>query len=81
MGIEDHIEHQDIFKKGGGVDANIVTKIDFTKITRLEIIDHTKPLLEGGGRVYSVWTDEDVFTPSVQDGGRTLKIFLTPKDS
>lgn len=65
--------------------------MDTSKVTRVEVIDHTKGFLEGG-RVYTYWseynTDDDVFgdpdipNPTVfvqlQDDNRTLKIFIGP---
>lgn len=47
------------------------------KINRVEIIDHTKPVEEGGGRVYSKIDPKLKVSVSVQDDGRTLKIFLS----
>jgi len=51
------------------------------KVTRIEVIDHTKEV--GGGRVYSFWSEyhkSDIKNPKVelaiQDGGRTLKILI-----
>lgn len=44
-------------------------------VTRFEVIDHTKSLEDGGGRVmvkYGVKVDI-----SMQDRGRTIKVFLT----
>ena len=47
------------------------------KITRLEVIDHTKPLEDGGGRTVLVNYDEDkVISFDLQDEGRTLKVFI-----
>lgn len=44
-------------------------------ITRVEIIDRTKPYDEGGGRVYTNYEVKDAWI-SEQDEGRTLKIFI-----
>lgn len=50
-----------------------------SKVSRLEIIDHTLPLEKGGGRAY-VKRDENVeIELSVQDEGRTLKVFIRRK--
>jgi hypothetical protein len=56
------------------------SQIDTSKVTRVEIIDHTK---EGRGRVYTFWNQynkKDIENPRVtvhlQDEGRTLKIFI-----
>lgn len=50
-------------------------------ITRIEVIDRSKSLEEGGGRVF---LDLDVNNAwvSVQDEGKTLKVFIneTPHD-
>ena len=45
------------------------------KVTRVEIIDHTKTLEDWWGRVFSRWDLEEVEL-HVQDKGKTLKIFL-----
>ena len=45
-------------------------------VTRLEIIDHTRPLEEGGGRTVIFWDDNKNIELSLQDGGKTLKIFI-----
>jgi hypothetical protein len=55
--------------------------VNTDKVTRVEVIDHTKPVEQGGGRAY-------VFSPpnsiddlkvklSLQDDGRTLKVFIS----
>jgi hypothetical protein len=52
------------------------------KVTRVEVIDHTRPVEDGGGRVYAYWTDtpEDrKVSYSLQDNDRTLKIFIEKK--
>lgn len=51
-----------------------------TRVNRVEVIDHTP---EGEGRVFVKWTEGDFeFETSVQDGGKTLKIFLKePEDA
>lgn len=49
------------------------------KVNRLEIIDHTKPAEEGGGRVFVKRDDNFTLGMDIQDDGRTLKIFLGPK--
>lgn len=53
--------------------------MDTSKVTRIEIIDHTKE----EGRVYTFWnqyTRKDIPNPKVevmlQDDGRTLKVFI-----
>lgn len=49
--------------------------MDTSKVTRFEVIDHTKDVLDGGGRVL---VQHDVKVElSLQDDGKTLKVFLT----
>ena len=46
-------------------------------ITRLELIDLTKPLEEGGGRTVMISPEDDLLiTYELQDQNRTLKIFI-----
>lgn len=47
------------------------------KINRVEVIDHTLPLEQGGGRAYVKWQDGINVELQLQDEGRTLKIFIT----
>jgi len=55
--------------------------MDTSKINRVEVINHTKPLEEGGGRAYVYWDtkNKSKVELSVQDDSRTLKIFITDK--
>ena len=60
---------------------------DISKVTRLEVIDHTRSVERGGGRAYTYWHEydaEDIEKPrielSFQDEGRTLKIFIRSQD-
>jgi hypothetical protein len=60
--------------------------MDTSKVNRVEVIDHTKSVEDGGGRCYVYWsehTPEDSPNPYVfldlQDDGRTLKIFIAKK--
>jgi len=46
-----------------------------TKASRFEVIDHSKTLEQGGGRVFSKQDCKSVDI-SYQDDGRTIKIFL-----
>ena len=46
------------------------------KINRVEVIDHTKSVEDGGGRAYVKWEDELDVAIDIQDEGRTLKIFI-----
>ena len=46
------------------------------EINRIEVIDHTKSVENGGGRVYVLRGDDISITTSVQDDGRTLKVFI-----
>lgn len=50
--------------------------MDTAKVTRVEVIDHTLPLSEGGGRCYMRWDDKIAVELSLQDDGRTLKVFI-----
>ncbi len=55
--------------------------MDTVRVNRFELIDHTKTLREGGGRAFTKWVNENfVVQFSLQDGNRTLKIFLMPLD-
>lgn len=47
------------------------------KVTRVEVIDHTKDFEEGGGRAYVNWKDTNKVELSFQDEGRTLKVFIS----
>lgn len=53
-------------------------EIDLTDVKRLEIINHAKNNLEIG-RVLTLRADRDfkVLDASIQDGGLTLKLFLS----
>lgn len=50
--------------------------MDTSKVNRVEVIDHTKSLEEGGGRAYVFWEDSAKVELSLQDEGRTLKVFI-----
>lgn len=59
-------------------------ELNLERTTRIEVIDHTRLLEDGGGRVYTYWNNydkQDVKNPkielSIQDNGQTLKIFIT----
>lgn len=49
------------------------------KVCRLEIIDHTKPIEEGGGRAYVKWDKNIKVEVYLQDDDRTLKVFVSNK--
>ena len=52
-----------------------------TKVNRVEVIDHTKSTSDGGGRVF-IFREEGVSVSlSLQDEGRTLKVFIKPVDN
>lgn len=52
--------------------------MDTSKVTRVEIIDHTKPVDKGGGRVYGLYTEASSRVElQLQDDGRTLKVFIS----
>lgn len=45
------------------------------EVTRLEVIDRSKGIEEGGGRVYTNYKINDCWV-DVQDGGKTIKVFI-----
>lgn len=49
-------------------------------VTRLEYVDYTKSLNDGGGRVVVVHNPSVKLSGSLQDGGRTLKIFIDERN-
>ena len=51
--------------------------IDTGKVTRVEIIDLTKPVGKGGGRVFTMWDEDIKVDVDLQDKDRTLKIFIS----
>lgn len=58
------------------------------EVTRLEIIDHSEPvmnergdLLEGKGRTVIFWDANKQVESSIQDKGRTLKLFISDRKS
>lgn len=54
---------------------------EYTRVNRLEVIDHTKDFEKGGGRAYIKWEDYEFGVHlQHQDNGRTLKIFLSRKE-
>ena len=47
-------------------------------VNRLEVIDHTKGLDDGGGRTYIKWEDSNFRVRyDIQDDGHTIKIFIS----
>lgn len=50
------------------------------KITRLEIIDYTKSIEDGGGRTVIFYDKTKKIELDVQDMGETLKIFITNRE-
>lgn len=52
------------------------------KINKIEVIDHTKDLKDGGGRVYMFWSKEGGTEVELdyQDGGKTLKVSINNKE-
>lgn len=46
------------------------------KITRLEVIDYTKDVLDDSRRAYFNWDKDNKIDLSFQDDNRTLKIFI-----
>ncbi len=53
--------------------------MDTSKVTRVEVIDYTKPIDQGGGRSYTFRKGGVVVELSLQDDERTLKIFIGNK--
>lgn len=53
--------------------------INTSKVNRIEVIDHTKSFEQGGGRAYVFWEDGVNVELSLQDDGRTLKVFISKK--
>lgn len=51
------------------------TDFKLIKVSRVEVIDHSKSLENGGGRAF-VKTDCKEVELSYQDDGRTIKIFI-----
>lgn len=55
--------------------------MDTSKVTRVEIIDHTKSFEEGGGRTYTKWHPDIKVEVVLQDKDRNLKIFITKNEN
>jgi hypothetical protein len=53
--------------------------MDTSNVTRIEVIDHTKSVEEGGGRTYVFWKEGCDVTLDLQNVGRTLKVFISKK--
>jgi hypothetical protein len=51
------------------------TEFKLIKVTRVEVIDHSKTFEQGGGRVFAKSDCKEVEL-SYQDDGRTIKIFI-----
>lgn len=51
------------------------TNFKLIKVSRVEVIDHSKPAEQGGGRVFVKKDCVDVEL-SYQDDGKTLKLFI-----
>lgn len=47
------------------------------KVNRVEVIDYTRSLEEGGGRAYVRWDDHLLISVELQDDGKTLKVFIS----
>ncbi len=74
------------FERGRIAEAKVCEKakrhqLSNDKISRLEIIDHTKPLEEGGGRTMVFWDKNKKIELDYQDGSKTLKIFVTERNN
>lgn len=48
-----------------------------SKVTRIEVIDHTHSLEEGGGRTYVHYQEDIKLELVLQDDDRTLKILIS----
>ena len=59
----------------GMTNLNTLAK-ELEKVTRVEVIDHTKSFEEGGGRAYVFHEDGAKVSLDIQDEGRTLKVFI-----
>jgi len=59
----------------------IFDPVNFAAVTRVEVIDHTKPFSEGGGRSVVIYPKNSIDDLKVelqlQDDGRTLKLFVS----
>lgn len=54
--------------------------MDTSKVNRVEVIDHTHEIEDGGGRAYVYWSEEKPeVRAELQDDERTLKIFISPR--
>ena len=51
--------------------------MDTTKVTRVEVVNHRS---DGEGREYVNWHEDNVVTYDLQDGGKTLKVFIVDRD-
>lgn len=49
--------------------------LEFPKMTRVEVINH----YDGEGKGFTKWEDDLKVEVDIQDGGRTLKVFLSKK--
>jgi predicted transcriptional regulator len=50
-------------------------------LNRVEVIDHTKSVDDRGGRAYVYWEKENKEVEfSIQDKGKTLKIFIQERN-
>ena len=54
-------------------------KINTEKVTRVEVIDYTKPVEDGGGRAFLSWEDTNKVEVSLQDDNKTLKVFISKR--
>ena len=51
--------------------------LNTSKVTRVEVIDHTNPVEHGGGRAFTFRDDNAKVETMLQDDGRTLKVFIS----
>lgn len=50
------------------------------KVNRVEVIDHTLDIDNGGGRAYVKWENDIEVSVDLQDNNKTLKIFIKPRE-
>ena len=55
-------------------------KMSTDKITRVEIIDWRKDVLDEARRAHGIWDENISVELSFQDANRTLKVFITDRN-
>jgi hypothetical protein len=59
--------------------SNTSTAMDTSKITRVEVINHRPDALEGGGREFVSWMEDNQVDVHIQDEGRTMKVIISKR--